>query len=249
MKKLKLGFTIAEVSTALALVGIVAAVVMPLVVNSMQKQQTGPILAKAVQQIELGCMNMIQIANSNVVDGSQGSLLGDFKQYELDPSRSTQYPDDQLPFFNFEKLAAPYMGLQSLELTSQELSDFYNNIKYFNGASATLDKIYIAIADKFKSSKFPATIYMSGNNAYTPDMYKNPDDFVANVYIDTNGLKKPNTFGKDIFRFELKNSCKMVPYGLSDSDHYKNNCSDTRIKDGKACAARVVADGFKIKYY
>ena len=33
------------------------------------------------------------------------------------------------------------------------------------------------------------------------------------------------------------------------SQCYKNNCSDTRIKDGKACAARVVADGFKIKYY
>lgn len=247
MKKLKLGFTIAEVSTALALVGIVAAVVMPLVVNSMQKQQAGPILAKAVQQIELGCMNMIQIANSNVVDGSQGSLLGDFKQYELDPSRSTQYPDAQLPFFNFEKLAAPYMGLQYLELTSQELFDFYNNIKYFNGAQAGIDKIAIGSADKFIFTKIPAAVYMMGMNGSF--MYEDPDDLVANVYIDTNGLKKPNTFGKDIFRFELKNSCKMVPYGLSNSDHYKNNCSDTRIKDGKACAARVVADGFKIKYY
>ena len=70
MKNLRFGFTIAEVTTALAIVGIVAALVIPLVVKNVQKQQTGPILAKSVQQIELGCMNLVQHANSIATDGS-----------------------------------------------------------------------------------------------------------------------------------------------------------------------------------
>lgn len=74
------------------------------------------------------------------------------------------------------------------------------------------------------------------------------DTVVFNFIIDSNGAKnKPATYGKDLFEFNLTNGCKMSPYGSFNSA-YKTDCADGNIKDGRACAARVVADGFKIKY-
>lgn len=69
---------------------------------------------------------------------------------------------------------------------------------------------------------------------------------ITTLIIDVNGIKnKPNMYGKDVFQFDLINSGKLKPYGI---DSYKNNCSDTKITDGKACTARVVAEGYKINY-
>ena len=92
MKNFKLGFTIAEVATALAIVGVVAALVMPLVVKNMQKQQAGPLLGRAVQQIELGCQNAIQLANSNSIDGSMHQYIRPILKSHLFPGETSQNP-------------------------------------------------------------------------------------------------------------------------------------------------------------
>lgn len=75
MKKLKLGFTLAEIATAMTIVGIVAALVMPLVTKSVQKQQAGAILGRAVEQITLGNQNIIQLANVRTLDGGYADRL------------------------------------------------------------------------------------------------------------------------------------------------------------------------------
>ncbi|MBE7712012.1 MAG: type II secretion system protein [Cyanobacteria bacterium SIG31] len=73
-----------------------------------------------------------------------------------------------------------------------------------------------------------------------------PNAPVVAVIIDTSGInKKPNIYGKDAFVFSLSNSGKMVPYG---QDTYKTDCANGSIKNSMACSARVVADGYKIKY-
>ena len=70
-----------------------------------------------------------------------------------------------------------------------------------------------------------------------------PNYVVLQLLIDTNGInKKPNMYGKDVFEFHLTNSCKVVPYGLTS---YKTDCP---TKDARTCAARVVADGWKVEY-
>ena len=69
---------------------------------------------------------------------------------------------------------------------------------------------------------------------------------VLQMLIDVNGSEnKPNAYGKDIFEFGLTNNCKMVPYGLKT---YETDCVKGNVTDARACAARVVADGWKITY-
>lgn len=71
---------------------------------------------------------------------------------------------------------------------------------------------------------------------------------VASFYLDTNGTKnRPNMKGKDLFKFHLRNDGKLEPDGLKDSS-YAKNCADSGVKDGLACTARIVRDGYKIKY-
>ena len=80
------------------------------------------------------------------------------------------------------------------------------------------------------------------------------------IFLDANGTKKPNNYGKDIFFFGLTDSCKMIPAGsqrfVNDYPLYgeqiplaTTSCSDSGIKNGLSCTSRVVTDGFKINYW
>ena len=67
MKRNKKAFTLAEVSIAMAVIGIVATLILPLVVKNVQKLQTGPMLGRILEQIETGNQNIINLANSKYV--------------------------------------------------------------------------------------------------------------------------------------------------------------------------------------
>ena len=87
--------------------------------------------------------------------------------------------------------------------------------------------------------------------------------FCAAIVVDINGKKPPYTAGMDVFRFELYPiTNEVMPNGVYDSsaayDEAKkeytrrtqseidSNCSKTGY--GLYCAAKVVAEGFKINY-
>ena len=73
----------------------------------------------------------------------------------------------------------------------------------------------------------------------------NPESIVANLFMDINGIDlKPNTFGKDLFIFQLKNNCRVVPLDVTN-----NECIKGTITDGTTCAKRIVKDKFKLTYY
>ena len=65
------------------------------------------------------------------------------------------------------------------------------------------------------------------------------------IIIDVNGLQnRPNQLGRDRFQFDLRNDGKLIPAGLG-----TNTCDgDTPAQINANCTARVVKDGFKIKY-
>lgn len=60
--------------------------------------------------------------------------------------------------------------------------------------------------------------------------------------VDVNGDAPPNQIGRDIFAFVL-NGKEIVPSGHDNS----YNCN--RAASGLTCTARVISDGWKIKYY
>ena len=99
----------------------------------------------------------------------------------------------------------------------------------------------------YHSKKGGYDIYFDGDKINTTGKSNN-EDIVTSFYLDTNGAKNtPNMKGKDLFKFHLRNDGKLEPEGLKDSG-YAKNCADSGVRDGLACTARIVRDGYKIKY-
>ena len=59
----------------------------------------------------------------------------------------------------------------------------------------------------------------------------------ANIYVDVNGRRKPNTYGRDVFVFALKEN-GLHPIGCETSI---DNCNKSSI--GNGCACKVLREG------
>ncbi len=152
-------------------------------------------------------------------------------QYENSKATDGSYINNlsSVPDLSVTKLA-PFIGAQKTSETVQT-----SNIKQYGSVPGAL----------LMQSAYAADT-TTGSDAITVTSTEDPNVVVLRMLIDVNGSNnKPNAYGKDIFEFGLTNSCKMVPYGLTT---YETDCADDNISDGRACSARVVADGWKVKY-
>lgn len=68
-----------------------------------------------------------------------------------------------------------------------------------------------------------------------------------NVYVDLNGIKPPNTLGKDVFIFQVFFDKSIVrPYGYDKSQAEINqNCSLNNT--GEYCAAKIINEGWTMR--
>lgn len=195
----KKGFTLTEVLLAMAVIGVISAVVVPQIVHSSQKNKSGIILGKAVEQIELGCQNMIQDYNNR---------------------------DD----------AGASMADTLLALDGRFQFNFLSLLQYIGATLATNGNIW-----EYRFNKFPAEVRTGqfvnqGNDTHSIIM--------ENIVIDVNGFShRPNLNGRDRFVFDLRNDGKLIPRGIN-----VHTCDGDNPTVDENCTARVVKDGFKIKY-
>ena len=229
MKNLKRGFTLAEVVGALVIVGVIAAATLPMTISGLQRQKTGPSVGKAVQQIEIACQDIISKANSNLAEsGAVSSSLDVITHEDLFPNSGE---DGALTERNiFLGVVEPFMGLSPIQNGNLRLLQFDGSNYNFNNASY------------FRLNKQQIGVYFGNFNANAGN---SPTGRFVEVCIDANAESSPNTLGEDVYLFYLTNAGKLVPHGLDNDDHYTVNCSDDNIADGLACAARLVADGYR----
>ena len=249
MKIFKSAFTLAEAMIAMGIIGIVAAVTIPQVVQNTLKNQAGAILGRTVEQIELGCQNIIQKANDNITvedGGYYEGLEGITQKAIFGDSVSTNHPLDGEELFNY---GGAFFGTNEFQ-GDENFSNadaYITSIKNFNGGGNRISAGKRAyILDKQKTIIIP--------NAGSKDAAL-VDDFITAVFIDVNGTKKPNRGGKDVFLFALTTAGKLIPAGTSNYQRgfgiplHTKDCKDGAVGGGWSCTARVVKDGYKITYY
>lgn len=223
MKKLKSGFTLAEVATAMTIVGLVAAMVMPLVIKSVQKHQSGTTLGRAVEQITLGNQNIIQFANVRTLNGGYADNLSMVtkKNLGIDNANTSIITD-------LASVVPAYWGLNN----SQIADDDVKTVKSFSGGDGGSDATRVNGGTKYVFEKFSAGVAICKNN---PSIKTELEDEVGYfIYIDTNGWdKSPNRAGADVFAFKLLNNGTLFPATGTDAGDY---------------AKRVINDGFRITY-
>lgn len=250
------GFTLAEVLITLGIIGIVAAMTIPTLVNNSQKKSYVTQLKKfyatqnngwkellASDGVEkLGDTNAFSLLNSGTCYGYQGNVSG-----------CTTFWSELKKYFKFDFVDAP---------------DTYQ-IYYLNGG-----KYASTNGEKFM-------VFPDGSMLVYTIFYKYPVSFyskssilaqgghffreIGYLVVDVNGFKKPNTHGRDIFTFYLSDDGNLYPmYGSdysifvmdnnSQSWQNQNGCarnsnnSDISMSIGQGCAARIMESGWEMDY-
>lgn len=225
MRKLKFGFTIAEIATSMTIIGVVAALLMPQVVKNLQKNQAGPILGRAVEQIVLGNQNLIQMANISTNSVTQFDVLGGIRERDLNPaSQTNNFILSILP-----EIIPAFWNLENETIDADEILE----IRSF---TPNADEENNAIPLSYRFSKISAGVAIDNNNINaTPN--GNDEDTGMIIYIDTTGWDKaPNIYGRDIFAFHLINNGTLRPFNENDADN------------GLELTQQVVKDGFRVTY-
>ena len=169
-------FTLAEVLITLVIIGIVAAITVPTIMANSNEQAVRSALRKNYSVLQ-------QAAERYYADN--GEHL----------SMSTNFSEDF--FFKYFNIA---------KNCTIDGCDFGQDIKYKNYGGFEMDE-YSGIGDRsgimLADGTFISYLYQ--------DIYYGEDKYVTTttrergltVLIDVNGLKKPNTYGRDLFKFDI----------------------------------------------
>ncbi len=207
-KQVLQGFTLAEVLITLVIIGVIAAMTVPALMQSTNKKETLVALKKANSVLSQA---LYKIAYNN------GYALGDYSELSK----------NQYTFFNeFAKV-----------VNVTKTGDNWSGYKFLNNGSdykySDQGYKYLITADGMKYSALRIqnmTIYgLSDNDRINS---------VIVILVDVNGEKKPNKIGEDTFFFYIVNKKGIVPAGSYEtSDCQPGNrgftCAGKFLREGK----------------
>ncbi len=269
----KKGFTIAEILLTLALIGIVAALTMPYLINEFNKDkwtitykrtfaETYNTLAKMA--LSEDCAKSLTC--TRIFDGGQAvstKEFGDKMVEAMAVAKNCGVSDDSC--FSHEIRVGLSQGKnEKLIDTMKDSVTFVNNSDFKTG-------FYTFITNRGVSYALLSFGLECLNNTKTPEQEKIinqylkayvTEDCINNncqmlslcgfIIVDVNGLQRPNTWGRDVFGMWVtdKSVLGVYPFGGEGDLKFANKCylSTDSEADSRGCAARLVKDGWKMKY-
>lgn len=231
----KIAFTLAEVLITLGIIGVVAALTIPSLIQNYQKQVWVNQLKKSVSTFEQGFQKILA---DEGVDNLRYTEV--WNKIEGDHSIDSNFEEINVEFFKeFKKY---------FSVVDYKWSDYGYEVAYLSKPSEPVDYFCeeILLAD--------------GSLLIGIGVFKN-EKYAAEIAIDLNGRKKPNTYGRDVFLFIVTSDGHLVPKGSQkhvnivkrqDYDFYwKTNperCSNSSESSGAGCAGRIIEEGWKMNY-
>ena len=215
---MKKAFTLSELIIALGIVGVISALCIPQLSDNIEKTRTASILGKVIKQVETGVANYM-VDDADETGASAETLLGTS---------------------NVNNFMAPVSGIlpKYIGAVAPETQESYTVCEY---ESSTCEPLDTNLMSTYKFNKIPAAIKFIDNSSNV--LEDNKDTVIKTIKVDVNGFnKKPNQYGKDVFIIKILNDGRVVPNGEA------SDCTKDNIGDGKSCAARIVADNYKITY-
>ncbi len=240
------GFTLAEVLITLGIIGVVAALTAPALVQNAGTAKIGPTLSKVVSTLENANEQMMH--DEEINDLLRISHVGD------GTTDANEY---------IEKLSAYIQG-SSIDTTDR--STWWNpTAQYYDKASASAMvaryPIKFIFADNIELLFTVANFNRENVDAANQGRKGSFKGNLGNILIDINGTKnKPNVLGKDLFLFRLDRSGQVIPMGSStfawiyDNEEYKYTssgyyaCNETEVGRGTGCAGSIFENNFKVIY-
>lgn len=216
MKKNR-AFTLAEVLITLGIIGVVAAMTIPNLIQKNQEKQT-VVKLRATQSVLSQALRMSEQEN--------GDASGWVSEYWTSSDA-----------INIANNLKPYLKIA----IDCGVSDTKHNCikKSYKRKNGSAHEVNYAT-----DSRYYKIVLMNGTAIWwkSTDNVERTSNAYIHFFIDTNGDKLPNTWGHDLFAFAYINN-GLKPYGTPDSYYpYTNSCIP-KNSTGYGCAYYVLQTG------
>ena len=238
-KSRKAAFTMAEVLITLGIIGIVAAMTLPALIQKHQKNLA---------------VNQLKVAYSKLYNAT---LMAESDYSE---TKYWTYFDDSLSVsdnsWNWaNRYLVPY--LQNLNVYRDSKLHGCKNITYkkIDGSTMECTSVvgFCSVCGSAQGNNM-TQIHLADGTIIIPLVRKTGNEengyntSQVEIDIDTNGYKGPNTWGKDIFRFVMGNTTSYRLLGASADNHTRSVMLRQCINESVyGCAGVIMADGWEIK--
>lgn len=236
------GFTLAEIIIVIGVIGIVAEITIPSLIFNIQKQNWAVTLQKSYTNFNQA---LIKVSNDY-------GCIGDLRCTGLFDSSSQSL---QILGGN----VASYFKVAKNCGLNENQGCFSNSVAPNYDGTGTRDTTY----DQGTAYRFitadgvSISMFSSINNCSQVNGLTYLSQVCGWVYIDVNGLNRPNNIGRDIFRFFITNGKGPLLYPVGGSDCYSggvscswnngNNCNSNN-PSGTRCPGRIMEEGWQMKY-
>src|SRR5574344_651871 len=245
-------FTLAEVLIVLGIIGIVASMTIPTLMNKVAKQEYVTGLRKAYSTQMNGYAQLLADEGVQQLEDTSvwQSMTGTCTPSDANDADCKPFFDGLKKYFRFSAVKAP--SYQTYWLKGTIDTDFTGKtVLAFADGSVMLYGNFYNSAYKRDATK-SAQIAAGGGHMYSKQ---------GEIDIDINGFKKPNTWGRDMFLFFLSGDGKLYPYYGKDYSLYNYGdltstwqnksflCGTAGSTDvsgvlGIGCAARIMDEGW-----
>ena len=252
----KKGFTLAEVLITLGIIGVVAALTTPALVQNIGTSKIGPSLAKAVSTFEN--------ANQTMLAQSEAGSITSLSQYVS--SNYIGHGHNGSPQYSHETRWSPSTYVSALSGHLKINPDAARSVPSYTGYNGGH---YYPVRGTWSHHAYSLDngsmyYYIIPHHGFKIRPYGNypnnaSNQLIGDVYIDINGSAKPNKQAKDIFRFYLYNDGTLRPYGSQSFDrtrgHYHQEywngghaCNSVAVSSPDTCAGSIFENNQKVIY-
>ncbi len=262
MKNYRKAFTLAEVLITLAIIGVVAALTVPTLIQNYQKRAIVTALQKNIALLDAGFRKMMAddgvdyITRTTWFSTAGIGLLQENPILSLYFKSEYGFPSDNysvLPFEEYTELFHPVCQ-QYENVDTPWDSEYIAQFPHMAGSSRpvlTCTGGYKQESQGWKTYEFVPSLQA---NSETPRTFVNGavvwfghaeyyKDLAKIILIDVNGTKGPNKYGYDIQKLGLKLDGHVVPMNIDATGDDEYN-----INGGSIGAKRIKDDGWKITY-
>ena len=212
------GFTLAEVLITLGIIGIVAAITMPTLIQNYQKKEAAIRLEQAYSIISQA-VKMSELAN------------GPIEYWEINKTNNSGDTTTTKTFVEY--YIKPYIkNINSIQMKTSGMPYEY----YYYTRDG---KLVTGGGHTHYSLALVNGVYLHFNASYGTS---NKID----IRIDTNGEKRPNIIGRDTFFATIYPKYELYGTGMTRTQLF-NLCKKDDYNSQKNCSGLIQADGWEIK--
>ena len=245
----RFGFTLAEVLITLGIIGVVAAITLPTLINNYQKTQYVTTLQKGYTEFnqvlkemssDAGCVNDLQCSGLFAA-GTDYTTLG----------------DEFVKHIKIAKNCKTNAGQGCWSATTNQNYDGSSATNYSfdsdgNYKFITADGMSVSVTNYGDNCTQGGTNWTTGELGYMSQL-------CGWIRFDVNGPQKPNNIGRDVFILWITNGkgALLYPEGGKDDNYTNTNnwwnynnsnrCSSSN-KNGWYCAGRIMESGWVMDY-